>query len=216
MPRPRNSSHFARSLALFFALIGGTSAWAKQIFDLRLQCDHDYQKLAVSGALGFPLSSLPKYQETFLRDYLLPTVGRRAMYFGPNEHRVWRLRENGVTLSGFGPGQDINIVWIDKNGSPYFRIESNGNRTFFIPKDYDFAEKPEETQHFLLRALRGHTLHPYSKSKRAEWERKSLGEPGLLLKDTQREGVAAFHGAIDAGDDSFLLSDLLALEKALS
>ncbi len=202
---PSKSSTLLLRLLCCFVLGAGSPSIAREIFDKAL-CDQAWRDAYLTEQLGFRFQRLPPHQRQFLKEYLLPTVGRRSMFIGAGEHRTWRIRDNGVTLSGFGPGQDINIIWVEKGSEPYFRFESNNNRTLFIPKDYDLESSPVRVKRFLLKALRGHTLHPYVSSSRAPKERQNLSpkEAALILKDTQREGIAAFEGAMEAGDDSFL------------
>lgn len=150
------------------------------------------------------IAKLTEPERRFVEDIFLPVVGRRAIKSGKSTYRDWSKRPRGVTLSGFGPGKDIRLTWTDDVTEPVFRFSPSGNRTLYIPRNYDFTALPDRGQGFILRALRGHTLHVYGSGKKGADERKDVGEPELIPKEVQREGIQAFKESMKADDDSFL------------
>lgn len=197
-------------LLLFITLCLASESQARIFQD----CGQAFEEL-VAGARGGDFRALPAGIQQFVSDQLLPTAGRRVFAEDEDKPRTWRVVDNGLTLSGYGAGNDIHIRMQSGLKNPHYRMESNGNRTIFIPTDFDFNALPDKGQSFVLQALRGHTLQPYAKSKTGAAERLRLGEPALLEKEVQQEGIQAFNNAIDDGDDSFLFVGPTGLGKTI-
>ncbi|MBY0371094.1 DEAD/DEAH box helicase family protein [bacterium] len=188
-------------LTLFVLLFAPSPLWARANFSL----EHCGEAIAAMERLtGRKLSALPPKQEQFFSQHFLPAVGKRGFLAGPEAARELTPVDGGATLAGFGPGKEIHFRWQAGLRNPHFRMESNGNRTIFIPENFDFNSLPDRGQDFLMRALRGHPLQLFSKSDTAGRERDALKEPWLVEKEVQRFGIEAFNNAMDDGDDSFL------------
>jgi len=198
-----------RRLWLIWAgvLVTAFPAWAR----VDVESCHLYFDALAGATEGrpSPLIQLSPQQLDFFRNDLLPIVGKRLLAKSFDEHRVFTVKGDTVTVSGFGEGNDLRFRFIDNaKAEPSIQWDRLGNRILVVPKGFNFKKLPRDGADIIKRFLMGHTLHPQidykGDQKVASPERKALGELPLFLREVQHEGRDAVRQAAKNGDKAFL------------
>jgi superfamily II DNA or RNA helicase len=159
--------------------------------------------------------SLTQKQAKFLLDHMLPVAGKRVVQKTEKTLHVCSIGTTCLDLPHFAASKDLRVEWVSREQGPgLVRPEilvTDQSRTLRIPENFDLSSSPNGGQDLIQSFLMGHPLHPYIDvgAPREGWihpaaERLALGEPGLVLKSAQKEGILAATRAIDRGDKSFV------------